>query len=117
MTFEGRANPSNQSNISKSVCDLVIALQSLLNFYPESYLHLIPAKIPTKFPLEEDIPYIQGGHLSVDIQQNDCSKSDIYLGDNIRIAPDLQENVRQTKQNRTGRARSLRSRIVSTNAD
>jgi hypothetical protein len=95
MAFGGRANPSEWSNISESACDLVNALQTLPNFHPESYLHLIPAKIPTKTPLDEDIPFKQVGHLSVDIEQNDCGKSDIYLDDNIGIAPGLQDNVRR----------------------
>jgi hypothetical protein len=94
MTFGGRANPSEWSNISESACGLVNALQTLPNFHPESYLHLTPAKIPTKSPLDEDIPFKQAGHLSVNIEENDCGKSDIYLDDNIGIAPDLQDNVR-----------------------
>ncbi len=92
MTFGGRANPiSEWSNISESACDLVNALQTLPNFHPESYLHLIP----TKSPLDEDIPFKQAGHLLVNIEENDCGKSDIYLDDNIGIAPDLRDNVRR----------------------
>jgi hypothetical protein len=94
MTFGGRANPSKWSNVSESACDLVNALQTLPNFHPESCLHLIPAKIPTKFSLDKDIPYIQAGHLSVDIEHNDCGKSDIYLDDNIGLPPNLWDNVR-----------------------
>jgi hypothetical protein len=95
MTFEGRANPSEWSNILENACDLVNALQTLPNFHPESYLHLIPAKIPTKSPLDKDIPFKQTGHLSVNIEEIDCGKSDIYLDDNIGIAPDLRDNVRR----------------------
>jgi hypothetical protein len=80
--------------MSESACDLVNALQTLPTFHPESYLHLIPAKIPTKSPLGEDIPFKQAGHLSVNIEENDCGKSDIYLDDNIGIAPGLRDNVR-----------------------
>jgi hypothetical protein len=95
MTFGGRANPNEWSNISESACDLVNALQTLPDFHPELYLHLTPAKIPTKSPLNKDNPFRQAGHLSVDIKQNDCGKSDIYLDDNIGIAPDLRANVRR----------------------
>jgi hypothetical protein len=91
MTFGGRANPSKWSNIPEAACDLVNALQTLPNFQPESYLHLITAKIPTKTPLDKDIPFKQAGNLSVDIEENDCSKSD----NNIGIASNLQDNVRQ----------------------
>jgi hypothetical protein len=65
------------------------------NFHLESYLHLIPAKFPTKSPLNEDIPFKQAGHLSVNIEENGCGKSDIYLDDNIGIAPGLWDNVRR----------------------
>jgi hypothetical protein len=94
MIFGGRANPSEWSNISESACNLVNALQTLPNFHPESYLHLIPETIPTKSPLDKDIHFKQAGHLSVNIEENDCGKSDIYLDDNIGIAPDLWDNVR-----------------------
>ena len=95
MTFGGRANPSEWSNISEAACDLVNTLQTLPNFQPEHYLHLIPAKIPPQSPLNEDIPYKQAEQLSVYIEPNDCGKSDIYLDDNIGIAPDLRDNVRR----------------------
>jgi hypothetical protein len=87
MTFGGRANLSKWSNISESACNLVNALQTLPNFHPESYLHLIPAKIPTKSPLDDDIPFKQAGHLSVNIEGNDCGKSDIYLDDKLTLHP------------------------------
>jgi hypothetical protein len=95
MTFGGRANPSNWINISESACNLVNTLQTLPNFQPEQYLHLIPAKIPTMTSLDAATPFKRGRHLSVDIEPNDCGKSDIYLNNNIGIAPDLRDNVRR----------------------
>jgi hypothetical protein len=57
MTFGGRANPSKWSNISEAACDLVNPIQTLPNFQPENYLHLIPAKIPTKTPSRQGHPF------------------------------------------------------------
>jgi hypothetical protein len=54
-----------------------------------------PSKNPNTAPLDKDIPFKQAEHLLVNIEENDCGKSDIYLDDNIGIAPDLQDNVRR----------------------
>jgi hypothetical protein len=74
MTFRGRKNSRKWSNVSESTCNLVNALQTLPNFPPESYLHLIPARILTKSPLDKNILFKQAGHLSVDIEHNNCGK-------------------------------------------
>jgi hypothetical protein len=45
--------------------------------------------------LDAATPFKQGRHLSVDIKPNNCGKSNIYLDNNIGIAPDLRDNVGQ----------------------
>ena len=51
--------------------------------------------IPTMSPLGDAILLKQAGHLSVEIEANDCRKSDIYLNDNVGVAPGLHNNVRR----------------------
>jgi hypothetical protein len=98
MTFGGRPNPSCWSDFSEAACDLINALQTLPHLDLAEFRQLIPAPIPEKKPLPNNVPFATAKALSVDIEPNDCGKADNYIDDAIGIVPDFQDNVERLSQ-------------------
>jgi hypothetical protein len=95
MTFGGRPNPSCWSDISEAACDLINALQTLPHIDLAEFRDQLPLPIPTKKPLPPDIPFAPAKSLSVEIEPNDCGKTDNYIDNAIGVILDLCNNVEQ----------------------
>lgn len=95
MTFGGSPCPALWGYISEIMVDICNIIIHNEYWNPNTLFDPILHTLPPPTSLPDDVPFYQAKELAVQILDDDAGKTDIYLNDTIRIAPDINNNVQK----------------------
>jgi hypothetical protein len=107
LTFGGAPGPNIWGVISESITDIGNAILQNKAWDFSSFYDPLSDTIAAPLPLSEVVPFKSAKELSVSLPQNNIGYIDIYIDDNIGIAPDLGDNLTRMKRAITLAIRTL----------
>jgi hypothetical protein len=98
LTFGGSPCPSLWGIISETITDICNALISNKCWDHEELYDPISDQLLETNNLPDSVPFHPAKELSVTLPVNDTGLADIYIDDNIGVAPDIESNPRRVNR-------------------
>ena len=90
LTFGGAPGPFDWGVISKTVCDLAMAILKSENWNSNTLYAPNHNLVPSKAILDSGIPFAEEKQLIVDIPVNPRGIVDVYIDDTVGLTVDLE---------------------------